>query len=94
MARTIYGNLIGKAAHKHYDDKGTDWTQFPNSNYWKSGAMWAKDQIESTIEFWNEKDYDRAIKAMSAFWNRKNNWMTICLKAEKTLSLIKALCNA
>lgn len=90
MARSINGNLMGKASHKDYDVIETDWAKYPESTYWRQGAEWAKAQIYNSFEdTWVTAE--RIEKILSRFYNKNNTWMTICLKTERMLSLINKI---
>jgi hypothetical protein len=63
--------------------------KLPDANYWRSGALWAESQIYNTLGGY--KVEDRVEKILARFWSRKNTWMTICLRVEHMLDLIKAI---
>jgi len=63
-----------------------DMDKYPDAAYWKWGALDARDKA---IELVSIDRYDTI--ADKYFWKEENTWMTICLKAERMLGLIKAL---
>lgn len=64
-----------------------DMDKYPDAKYWMDGALWARDQAIKACG-----DFDRATSIMDRlFWKKTNTWMTICLRAERMLALIKAL---
>ncbi len=88
MARSINGNLMGKASHRTMDEE-TDWSMYPDGAYWRQGAMWAKAQIYNVYDGCGVDD--KIERIMGRFYNDQHSWMDICLKTERMLALISKL---
>lgn len=63
--------------------------KLPDANYWKMGALWAKEQLYEMFD--DRQTENRASDIICKFYNISNTWMHICLRAEHMLDLCKAL---
>ena len=91
MARSLNGNLLGKAAATEKADaiKAEDWSRYPDASYWRTGAEWARAEMFRVLKTGYS---DRICVIMDKyFWKPENTWMTICLRAEHMLDLVRAL---
>ncbi len=78
MARTLNGNLTGRAARTGNAELDES-TIHPEANYWHGGAESAfKKLVEAS-------NFQAAVFACDSFWNADNTWRTICLLTEEQL---------
>lgn len=65
-----------------------DMHKYPEAKYWEMGAKGARDKILLLVP--EERDQQLS-RVLGRFWRRDNSWMTICLRTERMLDLLKTL---